>query len=123
MMTNKFVSWLEAVGKDFQKGLSFLLPWAAGAGEVAVSAFAPALGPMFNSTVSAVVLAEQKYAVLKQQTGSGPSKLKDVVTLMGPVIAQGLADAGRANDAPAVQTYVNSVVAVLNAAPAASSTP
>ena len=119
-MSSKFVTFLEAVGKDFQKGLTLVLPWAGGAGEVAVAAFAPSLGPMFNSTVSAVVLAEQKYAALKQQTGSGPSKLSDVVSLMGPVIAQGLADAGKANDAPAVAAYVNSVVSVLNAAPAAA---
>src|ERR1035438_10768851 len=109
-MSSKFVSFLEAVGKDFQKGLHFILPIAASSGEVAVSLFAPSLGPMFNSTVNAVVLAEQKYAALKQQTGTGASKLADVTQLIGPVIAQGLTDAGKTADATAVAGYVNSVV-------------
>jgi hypothetical protein len=113
-MSNKFVSILEAIGKDFQKGVLKVLPYAAGAGEAAVAAFAPALGPMFNSTVSAVALAEQKYAALGKQTGTGASKLADVVQLMGPVIAAGLADAGKANDTAAVQGYVSSVVTILN---------
>lgn len=117
-MSSKFVSFLEAVGKDFQKGLAFMLPIAASSGEVAVAAFAPALGPLFNSTVSAVVLAEQKYAALKTQTGTGAQKLADVVQLIGPVVSQGLADAGKANDQAAVTGYINSVVSVLNAAPA-----
>jgi hypothetical protein len=122
-MSNKFVSFLEAVGRDFQKGLLAILPYAAGPAEVAVAAFAPALGPMFNTTVSAVVLAEQKYAALKLQTGTGASKLADVVQLIGPVVSQGLADAGKANDTAAVAGYINSVVAVLNAAPAPTPAP
>ena len=119
---NKFVSFLETVGRDFQKGLTAILPYAAGGGEVAVAAFAPALGPMFNSTVSAVVLAEQKYVALKN-TKAGASKLADVVQLMGPVIAKGLEDAGKPNDTAAVQGYINSVVAVLSAAPATQAAP
>lgn len=117
-MSNKFISWLEAVGKDFGKGLLFLQPWAAGAGEVAVAAFAPGLGPLFNSTVAAVGLAEQKAAALGKQNGTGAQKLADVVQLMGPVIAQSLTDAGQESDSAAVAGYVSSVVAVLNAAPA-----
>jgi hypothetical protein len=117
-MTSKFVSFLETVGKDFNKGLKFVLPWAEGAGEVAVAAFAPSLGPLFNSTVAAVVTAEQSAAAVGKQSGTGASKLAAVVQLMGPLIAQGLADAGKAHDDAAVQSYVNSVVTVLNAAPA-----
>jgi hypothetical protein len=120
-MSNKFVSFLEAAGKDFEKFLNVVLPYASTAGEVAVAAFAPSLGPLFNSTVSAVVTAEQAAAAAGKQTGSGASKLASVVTLMGPLISQGLKDAGKASDDTAVQGYVNSVVAVLNAAPAPSS--
>lgn len=118
-----FLSFLKAVGHDFKKGLDFLLPWAAGAGEVAVGLFAPALGPMFNATVSAVVLAEQKMAALGTQDGTGPQKLKDVLQIMGPVISQGLADAGKASDDAAVQGYINAVVQILNAAPAPKPAP
>jgi len=117
-MSNKFVSFLETVGRDFQKGLKFILPYAEGAGEAAVAIFAPSLGPMFNSTVNAVVLAEQKYAALGKQSGTGASKLSDVLQLLGPVIAKGLEDAGKAFDAAAVTGYINSVVTILNSAPA-----
>jgi hypothetical protein len=119
-VSNKFVSFLEALGRDFKKGLDFILPLAEGAGEVAVSIFAPALGPLFNTTVSAVALAEQKATALGAQNGSGAQKLADVVQIAGPVIAAGLADAGKSNDNTAVQSYINSVVAILNAIPAPS---
>lgn len=118
-----FKSFLDAVGKDFKKGLDFVLPWAATAGEAAVTVFAPTLGPMFNATVSAVVLAEQKAAALGKQIGSGPQKLADVLQLLEPVISQGLADAGKPSDRNAVIQYINAVVAVLNGAPAPASQP
>lgn len=113
-----FKSWLKKVGEDFKKGLDFILPWAEGAGQVAVSVFAPALGPLFNSTVTAVATAEQNFAALGNQDGSGPSKLAAVVTIAGGLIKQGLADAGKPNDDAAVQGYINAVVQILNAAPA-----
>lgn len=113
-----FKSFLKKVGEDFKKGLDFLLPWAAGAGEAAVALFAPGLGPLFNQTVSAVVTAEQAAAAVGKQEGSGAQKLASVVTLMGPLIKQVLADAGKPNDDAAVQSYINAVVTVLNAAPA-----
>ena len=117
-MTNKFVSFLEAVGRGFKKGLDFILPIAETAGEVAVSIFAPALGPLFNQTVAAVMTAEQSAAAVGKQTGTGVQKLASVVQLMGPLIAQGLADAGKANDEAAVQAYINSIVTILNSIPA-----
>lgn len=117
-MANKFISFLETVGRDFKKGLSFILPWAQGAGEVAISLFAPALGPLFNQTVNAIVTAEQAAAAIGKQNGTGAQKLAQVVALMGPLIGQALADVGKANDAAAVQAYINAVVTILNAAPA-----
>ena len=113
-----FISVLKKIGQEFKKGLEAILPYAATMGETAISVFAPALGPMFNSTVSAVVLAEQKFAALGKQSGTGAQKLADVLQLMEPVIAQGLADAGKPNDTAAVTSYINSVVTVLNATPA-----
>jgi|HubBroStandDraft_1064217.scaffolds.fasta_scaffold1164999_2 hypothetical protein len=117
-MANKFVSWLEKVGADFKKGLNFLLPVAEGAGEVAVSLFAPALGPLFNQTVTAVVTAEQSAAAIERQSGTGAQKSAAVVQMMGPLIAQALKDAGKESDTAAVQNYINSVVTILNALPA-----
>jgi len=117
-MTNTALTFLEAVGKDFVHGLNLLLPYAETTGEVAVSIFAPSLGPLFNQTVNAVVTAEQSAAAASKQSGSGPSKLAAVVSIAGPLIAQGLAVAGKSSDTAAVQGYINSVVTVLNTAPA-----
>lgn len=115
-------TFLEHVGQDLKKGLDFILPWAATAGELAVSAFAPGLGPMFNSTVAAVAMAEQK-AVALGATKAGPQKLADVLQLMEPVISQGLKDAGKDSSRAGVISYINAVVTVLNAAPAPAAPP
>lgn len=113
-----FKSFLSAVGHDFKRFLDAILPFAATSGEVAVSIFAPALGGLFNSTVNAVITAEQAAAALGKQSGSGPQKAVTVLQLMGPLIKQGLTDAGRAADDVAVQKYIDAVVTILNAAPA-----
>lgn len=116
-MTNKFVSWLEHVGQDFKKGLDFALQFAATEGRVAVAILAPSLGPIFNTTVTAVALAEQNLTALGKQSGTGQQKLALVLQIAGPVISQGLIDAGKAGDTAAVTNFINSVVTVLNAAP------
>ena len=113
-----FKSFLTKVGEDFKKGLDFILPWAESVGEVAVSIYAPALGPLFNSTVCAVATAEQNFAALGKQNGTGASKLASVTQIAGGLIKQGLADAGRESSDAAVQSYINAVVQILNAAPA-----
>ena len=117
-MTNRFVSFLEAVGRDFKKGLDAILPIAATAGEVAVGIFAPGLGPLFNTTVNAVVTAEQAAAAIGKQDGSGAQKAANVIALMGPLIKVALEDAGKASDDAAVQKYLDAVVTILNAIPA-----
>lgn len=111
-MGNKFVSWLEHIGKAILH--------IAESREVAtaVQLFAPQLGSAFNLTVNACAMAEQKWAALGKQNGTGEQKLADVLLIAKPVIAQALADIGKPNDDAAVEKYVNSVVAVLNAAPA-----
>lgn len=111
-------TFLQKVGADFKKGLDFVLPYAEGAGSVAVQLFAPSLGPMFNQTVAAVVTAEQNAAAIGKQNGTGAQKLASVVSIAGELIKQGLSDAGLANDETAVQNYISSVVQILNAAPA-----
>ncbi len=117
-MTNKFLSFLEAVGRAFKKGLTVALPFIETAGEAAVATFVPALGPLFNQTVSAVVTAEQAAAAIGKQSGSGVQKSAAVVALVGPLIEQALIDAGKPSTAADVQNYVNSIVAILNLVPA-----
>jgi len=115
-----FKSWLVKVGEDFKKGLDFILPWLKGAGQVAVDVFAPGLGPAYNATVTAVALAEQNFAALGKQSGTGAQKLAAVVGIAGGLVKQALADAGKPNDDAAVQAYIDAVVKILNAAPAAN---
>src|SRR4029077_19225707 len=105
-----FKSFLYAVGEDFKKGLDFVLPWAATAGEAAVQIFAPTLSPMFNSTVTAVIQAEQNFAAAGKQTGTGAQKLSAVVGIVGNLIKQGLEDAGKASTEADVQNYINAIV-------------
>jgi len=122
-MTNKFISFLEAVGRDFKKGLTVALPFIETAGEAAVATFVPALGPLFNQTVSAVVTAEQSAAALGTQSGTGTQKAAAVVGLVGPLIVQALKDAGKSATAADVQKYIDSIVAILNLAPAPAPAP
>jgi hypothetical protein len=120
-MSNKFISFLKKVGLDIEK---YVMPVAETAGEVAVSVFAPGLGPLFNQTVAAVVTAEQNFAAAGQQSGTGVQKLAAVVGVAGSLIKQGLVDAGVSNPTQAqVEGYISSVVTILNAVPATFLTP
>ena len=114
-----FISFLKTVGRDFKKGLDFLLynPYAASAEQIAFNIAMPGLGTIFNSTRAAVILAEQKYAALGKQSGTGPQKLADVLQLMEPVIAEALKDAGKSNTTQDVTNYINAVVNILENAP------
>lgn len=118
-----FVSFLKHIGHDFKRALDFVLPWAATAGEAAVSIFAPGLGPLFNQTVAAVVTAEQSMTALGKQSGTGTQKLSMVLQLMEPLIAQTLKDMGKDGSTAEVTNYINSVVTILNAAPAPGQSP
>lgn len=114
-----FKSFLQTIGADFKK--IFESPITQEVESVAAmtgSVLFPALGPLFNSTAQAVILAEQNAAALGKQSGSGPQKLASVLAFMEPVISAALADAGKANDTAAVTNYINSVVNVLNNLPA-----
>ena len=116
-----FKSFLYAAGEDFKRGLDFILPWAATAGEAGVAIFAPALSPMFNSTVTAVIQAEQNFTAIGKQNGSGAQKLSAVVGVVGNLVKQGLSDAGKTSTDADVQNYINAIVTILNAAPAPKS--
>lgn len=115
---NRFVSFLEHVGRGFKKGLDIVLPVASGLGEMAVSVFAPTLGPLFNQTVAAVVTAEQNATAIGKSTGSGPQKLASVISLMEGLIKQALADVGKPQDDAEVEKYISAIVTILNIMPA-----
>ena len=108
-----FKSVLQKIGEDFEKAL----PWLEKGAQI-VTVFDPTLGALFNTTVNIVATVEQKYAALGQQSGTGAQKLADAIQIGEPVIAQGLKLAGKSDTTADVTNYINSVVAVLNSAPA-----
>ncbi len=116
-MSNKFVSFLETVGKDFTKGLNEILPFAQAAGN-AVALVNPAYGALIQTTVATVIATEQKFAASGKQSQTGSQKLADVVTILEPVVIQTLKGYGVDADTSHVQNYVNAVVGLLNNLPA-----
>ena len=123
-MANKFVTFLQAIGKDFKIGLTKLDPWIkqgialATDAEVEVSALDPAIGVIFKTVVATVSSIEQKFAAMGQQTGSGVQKLAEATTILQPIIGQAFAAAGKASDVGTVQNYISAVVNFLNSIPA-----
>ena len=126
-MTNRFVSFLEAIGHDFKIGLQKLDPIVkegitiAQAAEGPIAAIDPAIGTIFTTTVGVVSEIEQKFAAMGQQTGTGVQKLAEATTILQPVIAQAFAAAGKASDGTTVSNYISKLVDFLNAIPASGS--
>lgn len=118
---NRFISFMEHIGHAIKVGLPPALKIAEGAGEVAVSIFAPGASALFNQTVAACATAEQSAVVMGQTKGTGPQKLAAVMGLMGPLIKQALADVGKSNDDAEAQKYISAVVTIINAMPAPAS--
>jgi hypothetical protein len=114
-----FLSVLKAVGHYAKKALDVTLPVAASAGKIAVMIYAPGLSPMFNKTVDAVVQAEAD-SIAAGKVKDGKAKSAAVISAIGPVIEQGLVDAGLDGNAAQVQQYIDTVVFLLKTIPAAS---
>ena len=111
-MANKFIGFLETIGKDFKRGLMDIQPYTEGAAEVGIAVFAPELGPLFNKVASAVMLAEQS-STAAGKTQNGPDKLASVLQLIGPLIASTLTDL-TSHPASTPQSYISAVVTILN---------
>lgn len=116
-LEEKFVSFLSHVGHFFKVALDKALPFAAAAEPIVGIAF-PQLSGLYDSTVAAVAMAEQKAAAAAQQDGSGAQKLADVLAVIAPVATQQLSQAGVKVNSEQLTKYVNAVVASLNALPA-----
>ncbi|SNS33115.1 hypothetical protein SAMN05421770_101531 [Granulicella rosea] len=115
-----FVSVLEAVGKDFVKGLKWALTYAVPV-ERLVGLVFPATAPVAAEAIdattliqSAVVLVEQKYAAAGVQNGTGEQKLAEVLLLVGQTVSALLAKAGITASSDYVANLVSAVVAILN---------
>ena len=118
---SKFISKLEAIAKDFNKGIVKILTFAENA-EPEVDALFPEAGPLYNTTVAAVALAEQNAAAIGA-SGNGAQKAAQVLAITGNLIQQGLKDAGQPSDAAAAQKWIDAVVLTLKVAPAAKAAP
>lgn len=121
-MSNKFVSFLQAVGRDFEKGLAFILPVAEAAVPV-IAVGNPALAGVLQSSIGVVISVEQKFAAMGKQAGSGTQKLGESVSILYPAFEQIFAQYGVQIDKGNVEQYINAIVAALNAFPALPSKP
>jgi hypothetical protein len=123
-----FLGVLEAIGKDFAKGLKWAVQYAVPVEKLVGLLFpaaAPAVTVLASATTliqNAVVVVEQKYAASGVQTGTGAQKLAEVMTLAGDAVATLLANAGITATAAYIESLVSAVVAILNVQPAPAAT-
>ncbi len=121
-----FVGVLQAIGKDFAKGLKYALAYAVPV-ERLVGLLFPAAAPVANELAgattliqNAVLLVEQKYAASGVQSGTGEQKLGEVLLLAGDAVAELLTKAGLTSSPDYVSKLVTAVVAILNVQPMAA---
>lgn len=128
-MTNKFVSVMEAIGRDALKALNEIEEYLPKIEELAGLIFpaqVAALTPVINTTnliLKAVTLAEQKMAAGNMQTGTGLQKSADVLSAVEPTVLQVLSGAGLSVDSAYVQKIIDAVVADLNVRDSTPATP
>jgi hypothetical protein len=129
-MSNKFVSVMDAIGRDFEKGLIEAEKYLPEAASLAAVIYPPSAA-VDASVISgvglvqkAVTVVEQKYAASGVATGSGPQKLAEVMSLTDAAVTSLLAQYGIVADSAYITNLVNAVVAILNvqAAPTVSAT-
>jgi hypothetical protein len=115
-----FIGVLEAVGKAFEKGLTWAVEYAVPV-EKLIGLLFPAAQPVVTGLVdattliqNAVLLVEQKYAASGAQSGTGAQKLAEVTTLTGQAVTSLLEEAGVTATTPYIQSLISAVVAILN---------
>lgn len=120
VMANKFIGFLEAIGKDFIKGLGYAVKFAVPIEKLVALLFPPAaaaavqVGTAAELIRNAVVSVEQKYAAAGVQAGTGAQKSAEVLLLTEAAVTSLLSQAGIAADTGYVQRLVDAVVAILN---------
>jgi hypothetical protein len=121
-MAKAFVSFLDKIGKDFKKGLGVALPFAE-VGAVGLSVADPVLGSLVETGIAVVAQTEQKFTAIGQQSATGAQKLSEATSILAPV-ALSLMQASGSKTATVdnVTTFINALVAALNAFPAPAET-
>lgn len=115
-----FVGVLQAIGKDFAKGLKWAVTYGIPV-ERLVALLFPAAAPVATELAdattliqNAVLLVEQKYAASGVQNGTGAQKLTEVLTLSASAVVALLTKAGIIATEAYVTKLINAVVAILN---------
>lgn len=108
-MSNKFITLLQHIGQDIEKGFEIAKPYIQPA--EALLAFIPG-GAVAVPVINAVFTVEQNFAAVGKQSGSGNAKLAQVLQILEPYLKLALP----ADVDP--KAYVNAIVAFLNAIPA-----
>jgi hypothetical protein len=117
---NKFVGFLESIGKLFEKGLAFAVQYGVPV-EKLIALLFPAAGPAMTGVATAtsliqtaVISVEQKYAAAGVQNGTGTQKAAEVLTLTEQAVIALLKQDGITADTSYVQSIISAVVGILN---------
>jgi hypothetical protein len=120
MVTSKFISIMEAIGRDAKKiftEVTKYLPEAATLAKLLFPAQTATVAGVVNAVglvQQAVALIEQKYAALGTAAGTGAQKLAEALTIVTPTVTQLLTAEGLPVNSEYIQNVINAVVAILN---------
>ena len=115
-----FISVMETIGKDFEKGLKWAAAYALPA-EKLVSLLFPAAAPVATELAdattliqNAVLVVEQKFTAEGRQSGTGVQKLGEVLALVEQTVTALLSKAGIHADTSYIEKIISAIVALLN---------
>ncbi len=122
-MANKFVTLLNKVGAVFQVVFKDATKVAVAAEPIIAVAF-PAISGLFNMTVSLATGAEAAAVAAGAQGNTGAAKSALIISALETYITQEATALGiKAPTTAQVQTWINAVVAALNAFEASPNVP
>lgn len=119
----KFVSILDFVGEEVEKGLTFAVKYAVPVASL-VSLIFPAAAPEATGTVVALNLIQSAVLEVKAKSAALPTSLTpaqmlaDELQLVGPAVTQLLAAEKITVNSAQIENIIQAVVAILNTQPA-----
>ena len=127
-MPSKFVTVMEAIGRDIKVAWGDVVAYLPPAEALAAllfpgSAAVPAVVNSLGLIQQAVATVEQKFAAAGNPTGTGVQKSAQVLAIVGPAVTQLLAAEKISINTAQIQNIINAVVGVLNVQPMTAATP
>ncbi len=128
-MANAFITLLEKIGQDFEKGLTDAVKYLPAAATLASIIFPAAAAPLAEAVSvtdliqNGVATVEQKYAASGVQSGTGAQKSAEVLTLTHsavttllatPAVASELKAAGITVNSDYIGNLISAIVGILN---------